>query len=123
MKFLRKARRCQPHDAWAAANIAHLNPVCMASFVLAKLLPTTKAIWTEVDAIPYGTNRVCTLHSDRMSKIGQAAVTLCLHAGLVDSCRGEGVRLRNEEGVRKGGKVGRGEHAISVDHALDTSSA
>jgi hypothetical protein len=27
------------------------------------------------------------------------------------------------EGVRKRGKVSRGEHAASVDHALDTSSA
>jgi hypothetical protein len=104
VKFLQKARCYKPRVAWAAADIAHLNPVCVASFMLAKLLPTTKAIRTEVDAIPYSTHRICALDSNRMCKIDQAAVTLCLHPGFVDSCRDEGVRLRNEEGVRKGGE-------------------
>lgn len=85
MKLLQKAGRCKPHVTWAAADIAHLNSVCVASFMLAKLLPTTKTIRTEVDAIPYSTHRICALDSNRMRKIDQAAVTLCLHAGFVDS--------------------------------------
>ena len=104
MKLLKNARCCKPHVVWAAADIAHFNPVCVASFMLAKLLPTTKAIRTEVDAVPHGTDRICTLDSNRMSEIDQAAVTLCLHAGFVDSYRDQGVRLRNEAGVRKGGE-------------------
>lgn len=86
MKLLQKAGRCKPHVTWATAIIiAHLNSVCVASFMLAKLLPTTKTIRTEVDAIPYSTHGICALDSNRMRKIDQAAVTLCLHAGFVDS--------------------------------------
>ena len=56
----------------------------MATFMLAKLLPTTKAIRTEVDPIPYDTHRICTLDSNGMSEIDQTPVTLCLHAWFVD---------------------------------------
>jgi hypothetical protein len=65
----------------------------MASFMLAKLLPMAKAVWTEVDAIPHGTHRVCTLDSNRMGKVGEAAVALRLHAGFVDSCGDEGCEV------------------------------
>lgn len=73
----------------------------MASFMLAELLPTAKAIRTEVDAIPYCTNRVCALDSNRVRKIDKAPVTLCLHAWFVDSCKDEGMRLRNGNGREK----------------------
>jgi hypothetical protein len=69
MKLLQEARCCKPRVIWVAANIAHLNPVRMATFMLAKLLPTAKAIRTEVDPIPYGTDRICTLDSNGMSEI------------------------------------------------------
>ena len=84
MKLLQKAKCYQPQVIWVAANIAHLNPVCMATFMLEKLLPTAKAIRTEVDPIPYGTDRICALDSNGMSEIDQTPVTLCLHARLVD---------------------------------------
>jgi len=69
MKFLQEAKGCKPQNTWVAAGIAHLNPVCMAAFMLAKLLPTTKAIRTEVDPIPYSTRGICALDSNRMSEI------------------------------------------------------
>ena len=69
MKFLQEAKGCKPQIIWVAAGIAHLNPVCMATFMLAKLLPTTKAIRTEVDPIPYSTHGICALDSNRMSEI------------------------------------------------------
>jgi hypothetical protein len=56
----------------------------MATFMLAKLLPTAKAIRTEVDPIPNGTHRICALDSNGMSEIDQTAVTLCLYAGFID---------------------------------------
>jgi hypothetical protein len=85
MKLLQRARCCQPQFIAFSASIAHLNPVWMTTFMLVKLLPTAKAIRTEVDPIPYGTDRICALDSDGMSEIGQTPVTLCLHARFVDS--------------------------------------
>jgi hypothetical protein len=87
MKLLRKSGCCKPHVGWAAAELSHLNPVCMASFVLAKLLATTKAIRAKVDAIPYCTYWIGTFYSDRVSKISQTAVTFCLYTRFVDCCR------------------------------------
>ena len=69
MKFLREVKGCKPQIIWVAAGIAHLNPVCVATFMLAKLLPTTKAIRTEVDPIPYSTRGICALDSNGMSEI------------------------------------------------------
>lgn len=90
VKLLQKARCCKPHVVWVSAKSAHLNPICMASLMLAKLLPTTKAIWTKVDAVPRDTHGICTLDPNGMGKISQTPVTLRLHAGFIDSCRDEG---------------------------------
>jgi hypothetical protein len=87
MKFLPRSECCKPHVGWATAEFAHLNPVCMASFVLAKLLAITKAIRAKVDTIPYCTHWIGTFYSDRVGKIGQTAVTFCLYARFVDRCR------------------------------------
>jgi hypothetical protein len=69
MELLQKARCYKPQVIWVAANIAHLNPVCMTTFMLAKLLPTAKAIRTEVDPIPYSTRGICALDSNGMGEI------------------------------------------------------
>ena len=87
MKLLQEARCCKLQVIWVVANFAHLNPVCMATFMLAKLLPTTKAIRTEVDPIPYCTHRICALNSNGMGEIDQTPITFCLYARFVDSCR------------------------------------
>lgn len=42
----------------------------MTPFMLAKLLPTTKAIRTEVDAIPHCTDGIGALDSNGMGEIG-----------------------------------------------------
>jgi hypothetical protein len=41
----------------------------MASFVLAKLLPTTKAIWAKIDAFAYCTGWIGTLDPNRVGKV------------------------------------------------------
>jgi hypothetical protein len=69
MKFLQEAKGPKPQIIWVAAGIAHLNPVCVATFMLAKLLPTAKAIRTEVDPIPYSTRGICALDSNGMGEI------------------------------------------------------
>jgi hypothetical protein len=87
MKLLQEARCCKLQVIWVVVNLAHLNPVSMATFMLAKLLPTTKAIRTEVDPIPNCTHRICALDSNGMSEIDQTPITLCLYARFVDSCK------------------------------------
>ena len=69
MKFLQEAKGRKPRIIWVAAGIAHLDPVCVTTFMLAELLPTTKAIRTEVDPIPYSTRWICALDSNGMGEI------------------------------------------------------
>ncbi len=70
MKLLQEAKGYKPQIKWVATDITHLYPVRMATFVLAKLIPTAKAIRTEVDPIPYCTHGICALDSNGMSEIG-----------------------------------------------------
>jgi hypothetical protein len=86
MELLQNPGCCKPHVGWAATKF-YLNPICVASFVFAKLLPTAKATRTKVDAVPYYTQWIGTLDSDRVGKVGQTTVTFGLYARFIDCCR------------------------------------
>lgn len=85
MQLLWVGQRFIVRSVWLTITATYHDSVRMTSFMVAKLFPTAKTRWTDVDAVPHLARRVCTFYAYGMREVAGAAVAFDLQARLAHS--------------------------------------